>query len=73
MLVPPVLSLSNDQVTDDGIYFLENGEDALVYVGNSVDTDVLQKIFGASSIDAIPTQVCTDFFGYLKIKIYQIH
>lgn len=61
MLIPPVLSLSSEQVTDDGIYFLENGEDALVYVGNTVETDVLQKLFGASSIDAIPSQVCSDF------------
>lgn len=56
-IIPPSIPLSSEHITDDGIYLLENGEDALIYVGNSVDTEILQQIFGAPSVDGISTQV----------------
>jgi protein transport protein SEC24 len=52
-----VIPLSSDHVNDDGIYLLENGEDCLVYIGNSVDSNILQQLFGISSPNEIPTQV----------------
>jgi len=55
--VPAAIPLSSEHVTDEGIYLLENGDDALIYVGNSVDADILSKLFGTSSVDEIPTQV----------------
>lgn len=44
-------------MSEEGIYLLENGEDCLVYVGNLVDRDILQQLFGISSVDEIPAQV----------------
>lgn len=55
--MPAAIPLSSEHVTDEGIYLLENGDDALIYVGNSVDADILSKLFGTSSVDEIPTQV----------------
>ncbi|CAA6660059.1 unnamed protein product [Spirodela intermedia] len=54
--IPPPIPLSSEHIADDGIYLLENGEDALIYVGNSVKTEILQQIFGAPSVDGISTQ-----------------
>ncbi|XP_039120781.1 protein transport protein Sec24-like At4g32640 isoform X1 [Dioscorea cayenensis subsp. rotundata] len=56
-LVSCVIPLSSEHVTDDGIYLLENGEDALLYVGNTVNPDILQQLFGVSTADVIPTQL----------------
>ncbi|KAA8542857.1 hypothetical protein F0562_024009 [Nyssa sinensis] len=55
-LVPPAIPLSSEHVSDDGIYLLENGEDCLIYIGNSADTDMMRRLFGISSVDEIPTQ-----------------
>lgn len=51
------IPLSSEHVSEEGIYLLENGEDCLVYVGNLVDRDILQQLFGISSVDEIPAQV----------------
>ncbi|WOL14443.1 protein transport protein Sec24-like [Canna indica] len=51
------IPLSSEHITDDGIYLLENGEDGLIYVGNMVNPDTLQQIFGVSSVDGLPSQV----------------
>ncbi|KAL0005072.1 hypothetical protein SO802_012633 [Lithocarpus litseifolius] len=56
-LVPPVISLSTERVNDGGIYLLENGEDCLIYIGNSVDSDILRQLFSISSVDEIPAQL----------------
>ncbi|KAL6973621.1 hypothetical protein U1Q18_027806 [Sarracenia purpurea var. burkii] len=55
-LIPPAIPLSSEHVSDDGIYLLENGEDCLIYIGNSVDPDITRQLFGISSVDEIPTQ-----------------
>lgn len=51
------IPLSSEHVSEEGIYLLENGEDCLVYIGNLVDIDILQQLFGISSVDEIPAQV----------------
>lgn len=56
-LIPPSIPLSSEHVNDDGIYLLENGEDCLIYVGNSVDLGVMRQLFGISSLDEIQPQV----------------
>lgn len=55
-LCPPAIPLSSEHISDEGIYLLENGEDCLIYVGNSVDPDILNKLFGIPSVDEIPSQ-----------------
>ena len=56
-----MIPLSSEHVNDAGIYLLENGEDCLIYIGNSVDSDILQQLFSFSSVDEIPTQVIIFF------------
>ncbi|KAG7992092.1 hypothetical protein I3843_02G110400 [Carya illinoinensis] len=55
-LVPPVIPLSSEYINDQGIYLLENGVDCLIYVGNAVDSNILQQLFGISSAEEISTQ-----------------
>ncbi|XP_039123746.1 protein transport protein Sec24-like CEF isoform X2 [Dioscorea cayenensis subsp. rotundata] len=56
-LVLATIPLSCEHVNDDGIYLLENGEDGFIYVGSTVNPDILQQLFGVSTADAIPTQL----------------
>ncbi|CAL1382089.1 unnamed protein product [Linum trigynum] len=50
-IVPAPLPLSSEHVSDEGIYLLENGQDCLIYVGNSVNPDILQQSLGVPSAD----------------------
>ncbi|KAI3856414.1 hypothetical protein MKW92_012316 [Papaver armeniacum] len=50
------IPLSSEHISDDGVYLLENGEDGLIFVGKTVDPDILQKIFAVTSVDELPTQ-----------------
>ncbi|XP_022748771.1 protein transport protein Sec24-like At4g32640 isoform X2 [Durio zibethinus] len=54
--LPSIIPLASEHVKDDGIYLLENGEDALIYFGSSVDSSILQQLFGFTSVDEVCTQ-----------------
>ncbi|EOY16306.1 Uncharacterized protein TCM_035128 [Theobroma cacao] len=54
--LPPIIPPSSEHISDDGVYLLENGEDALIYFGSSVDSSILQQILGFTSVDEVPTQ-----------------
>ncbi|THU46580.1 hypothetical protein C4D60_Mb09t06430 [Musa balbisiana] len=56
------IPLSSEHINDDGIYLLENGEDGLIYIGNMVNPDTLQQIFGVSSVDGLPSQLVLEQF-----------
>lgn len=56
-LIPPTIALSSENISDDGIYLLENGDDCLIYVGSSVGQDIIRQLFGVSSIEEVPTLV----------------
>lgn len=80
-LIPPTIPLSSEHVSDDGIYLLENGDDGLIYIGNSVNPEVLRQLFGISSVEEIPSQVvdsllvlsnCWFFFFFDRWKILYI-
>ena len=55
-VLPPPIPLSSEHISNEGVYFLENGEDGLLFVGESVDSDILQKLFAVSSAAEIPNQ-----------------
>ncbi|CAH2077179.1 unnamed protein product [Thlaspi arvense] len=55
-VLPPPIPLSSEHISNEGVYFLENGEDGLLYVGESVDSDILQKLFAVPSAAEIPNQ-----------------
>ncbi|KAK9159454.1 hypothetical protein Syun_005795 [Stephania yunnanensis] len=52
----PDVPLSSEHVTDDGIFFMENGEDGLFYVGKEVNPETVQQLFGVNSVEEVPTQ-----------------
>lgn len=60
-VIPSFLPLSSEHISDDGIYLLENGHDCLIYVGDSVNPDIVRKLFGVSTVDEIPTLVISVF------------
>ncbi|KAA8541400.1 hypothetical protein F0562_025363 [Nyssa sinensis] len=55
-LITHAIPLSSEHVSDEGIYLLENGEDCLIYIGNSADPDIMRQLFGIALVDEIPTQ-----------------
>uniref|UniRef100_A0A1J3JSF0 Protein transport protein Sec24-like CEF n=3 Tax=Noccaea caerulescens TaxID=107243 RepID=A0A1J3JSF0_NOCCA len=55
-VVPSPIPLQSENLKDEGVYFLENGDDALIYVGESVNSDILQKLFDVPSAAEIPSQ-----------------
>ncbi|KAI3775586.1 hypothetical protein L1987_50165 [Smallanthus sonchifolius] len=72
-IIPPHIPLSSEHVSDDGIYLLENGEDCLIYVGNSVDPDITLKLFGLSSVGEIPSQfVLQQYDNPLSKKLNEV-
>ncbi|KAH1065227.1 hypothetical protein J1N35_030214 [Gossypium stocksii] len=56
-VLPPTIPLSSEHVCNDGIYLLETGEDALIYFGSSVDSSILQQLFGFTSVDEVLTYI----------------
>ncbi|KAK4717325.1 hypothetical protein R3W88_015663 [Solanum pinnatisectum] len=55
-LIPHPIPLSSEYINDNGIYLLENGEDCLIYVGNSVVPSVMHQLLGISSVEQVPAQ-----------------
>ncbi|KAH6803284.1 Sec23/Sec24 protein transport family protein [Perilla frutescens var. frutescens] len=55
-IIPTPIPLSSEHITADGIYLLENGVDCLIYVGDTVQPDILQQLFGISSVEEISNQ-----------------
>ncbi|KVI12187.1 Gelsolin domain-containing protein [Cynara cardunculus var. scolymus] len=54
--IPQAIPLSSEQVSENGIYLLENGEDCLIYIGSSADPDTIRQLFGISSAEEVPSQ-----------------
>jgi protein transport protein SEC24 len=55
-VVPCPIPLQSEHLSDEGVYFLENGEDGLIYIGESVNSDILQKLFNVRSAAELPSQ-----------------
>ncbi|KAF8659540.1 hypothetical protein HU200_058290 [Digitaria exilis] len=72
-LVPSPLTLNSENIHDDGIYLLENGEDGFIYVGNSVNPLTLEQIFGVSSLAGLPNQLVLEpFDNELSRKVNEV-
>ncbi|KAL0429643.1 UNVERIFIED_CONTAM: protein transport protein Sec24-like CEF [Sesamum radiatum] len=67
--IPSPIPLSSEHITDEGIYLLENGEDCLICVGNSVQSSILQQLFGISSVEEISSQMNRTMFFLPEIAI----
>ncbi|GER54182.1 transport Sec24 family protein [Striga asiatica] len=55
-IIPTPIPLNSEQINDDGVYLLENGEDCLIYSGTSAQPNILQQLFGISSVEEISNQ-----------------
>ncbi|KAL5061432.1 hypothetical protein RYX36_023169 [Vicia faba] len=72
-VVPSFLPLSSEHISDDGIYLLKNGYDCLIYAGESVNPDIMRKLFGVSTVDEIPTHfVLQQFDNPLSKKLNEV-
>lgn len=61
-MISATIPLSSEHINEEGIYLLENGEDCLIYIGNMVNPDILQQLFGTSSAEGIPSQLVLEQF-----------
>jgi len=72
-LIPSPLTLNSENIHDDGVYLLENGEDGFIYVGNSVNPVTLEQIFGVSSLAGVPNQLVLEpFDNELSRKVNEV-
>eukprot|EP00271_Cylindrocystis_brebissonii_P012807 TRINITY_DN3230_c0_g1_i1.p1 TRINITY_DN3230_c0_g1~~TRINITY_DN3230_c0_g1_i1.p1 ORF type:complete len:1229 (+),score=266.22 TRINITY_DN3230_c0_g1_i1:375-4061(+) len=51
--LPAGMSLSSEKLDQDGLFLLENGEDAMLWVANGARPDMVQQLLGVPSVEAI--------------------
>ncbi|BBN17285.1 protein transport protein SEC24 [Marchantia polymorpha subsp. ruderalis] len=51
--LPPVVPLSSENLDHDGVFLLETGEDAFLYVGKQASVELLEQLFGVHSVDEV--------------------
>lgn len=60
ILLPPLVSLSIEGLTSDGVYLLDNAVEMFLWVGRTADMNVVSSLFGMHSLEDIdPSQVST--------------
>jgi protein transport protein SEC24 len=58
IVLPPVVNLSIENLTSNGVYLLDNGVDMYLWVGRTADLNVVGSLFGVHSLDDIdPNQI----------------
>ncbi|RLM57913.1 hypothetical protein C2845_PM18G06560 [Panicum miliaceum] len=67
-LIPGPLMLNSENVQEDGVYLLENGEDGLIYVGNML---VLKQFDNELSrkVDEIVNEIRRQRCSYLRLRL----
>lgn len=56
--LPPVVNLSVDRLSSNGVFLLDNGIEMYLWVGSAADLNILGSLFGVHSLDDIdPAQV----------------
>ena len=53
VVLPAQLPLSVDQLTQDGIVLLDDGEQLLMWIGTAANPDTLRGLFGVQSVDQL--------------------
>ncbi|KAF7064238.1 hypothetical protein CFC21_070608 [Triticum aestivum] len=72
-LIPNPLTLNSENIQDNGIYLLENGEDGFIHVGNAVNPATLEQIFGFSFLAGAPNLlVLEQFDNVLSRKVNEV-
>jgi protein transport protein SEC24 len=52
-ILPKVVPLSSENLDNDGIFLLENGEDCFFYVGRQASSEILHQLFGVQSVEEV--------------------
>lgn len=72
-VLPSSVPLSSEHIDNNGVFLLENGEDALIYVGKTVSAEVVQQLFGVPSVDAVSDQfLLQDYGNDLSSKLNEV-
>ena len=59
-LIPDRLWVTAEKLDSDGIYLMENGFDAFLYVGSNVSSETCSALLGTTSIDAVDVKTWAD-------------
>jgi len=51
--LPSMMNLTVERLSSEGIYCLENGADAFLWVGRQADPSVVQELFGVDSLEGV--------------------
>merc|ERR1719223_1661313 len=52
-ILPDLLNLSSEAMTQDGVYLLDDGECMVMWLGRAVDANFLHSVFGAASLEQL--------------------
>lgn len=63
VVLPTMMSLTSESLTQDGIYLLEDGESILIWIGRAADANFLQNVFGMPSFDQFDSNMAGDILG----------
>lgn len=69
ILLPPLVNLSVDRLSSDGVFLLDNGVEMYLWVGRTADLNVVGSLFGIHSLDDIdPNQVSFELYVRLRFS-----
>jgi len=52
-ILPAAIRLSRENISREGMYLLNNGHQLVLYLGDSIDLQVLNSIFGVGQLNAV--------------------
>lgn len=52
-ILPACLRLSREHLSKDGMYLMNDGYNLTLYIGDSVDSNILKEIFGVTQLNAV--------------------
>ena len=52
-ILPACIRLSREHVSREGMYLMNNGDTLTLYVGDSVDSNILKEIFGVTQLNTV--------------------
>ena len=63
VVLPAQLPLSVDQMTQDGVLLIEDGEQMLVWIGTAVNPDILHGLFGVNALNQLNPDTAEQAIG----------
>jgi protein transport protein SEC24 len=62
-VLPEMLSLTSESMSQDGAYLIEDGETIMIWLGRGISSHFLYAVFGVSSIDQLNPEVAEQLIG----------